>query len=104
MSGKGYVEGEWYIHKTEDGDAIGIARHFTTPRGGWQGIDICRLPVPTEKKTHEEIERNARIIVAAPKMLEALRAVDAMLSAPSTINQRSVAESVRAAIAKATQS
>jgi hypothetical protein len=58
-------------------------------------MPVCRLLWPTDLRTEDETEANARLIAAAPDLLEALQA---MLSVGQP---EGLAEKARAAIAKA---
>lgn len=86
------------------------ARH--TP-GPWQAIGTCVGNAKGERRfvvgitrtayaSQDEMRANARLIAAAPELLEALEAVDRMFSEPGKWNKISVRDCVRAAIAKAT--
>lgn len=70
-----------------------------------RGFDICHLPIQSSTEP-EETKANARLIAAAPELLEALRMAEATIERlterhglfSSTYGTRSV---IRAAIAKA---
>lgn len=77
-----------------------IAAQSLVVRDGY-GVEIA---VTSYKSHPQECEANAKLIAASPELLEALQAVDSMLSEPGKHNARSVLDKVRAAISKATQS
>lgn len=90
--------GQWYVYTGEDKDAIAVAEHGVGPNGGWVGIDIAKMPIPGKYKTQTDINKNARLIAAAPDLLEALEAAFEM-----HVSQHPKWEAIaRAAIAKAT--
>jgi hypothetical protein len=66
----------WYVYKDEDGDAIAVAEHGVGPNGGWQGKHIAKMPVPDKKRTRQEINDHASLIVRSVnshhKLVEAL--------------------------------
>lgn len=88
--------GQWYVYTGEDKDAIAVAEHGVGPNGGWVGIDIAKMPIPGKYKTQTDINKNARLIAAAPDLLEAAH------NALAAGLPDEVARSVRAAISRAT--
>lgn len=65
-------DGDWYVHVDEDGDAISIAMNGRGPNGGWAGIDLARLAMPSANKSRKFLNFAARKMAAAPELLEAL--------------------------------
>jgi hypothetical protein len=93
----GHTEGPWdwqYI-KPPHGRLVGRAGHLVLDHATYVGMWLAAYDDATD-------HANARLIAAAPCLLEALRWVDAMLSEPRKHNATTVQAQVRAAIAKAT--
>ncbi len=67
--------GDWYVYKDEDGDAVAIAEWTLNKRGNLYGSDLARMAVPNKRWTQEQINKKARLIAAAPELLEALQGV-----------------------------
>lgn len=64
-------------------------------------LPICELLWPTDYRSEDETQANARLIAAAPELLEALtRTLDALEKLDA--GETKVAKAARAAIAKAT--
>lgn len=65
---------------------------------GGEPLPVCQLLWPTDERTEEETFANARLIAAAPDLLEAL--VTLVEAEPGTMT-REMWDDARAAIAKA---
>ena len=84
-----HTPGPWAQAMYSPADVVtGEDKIIATARGGLNGI------------TRDEAVANARLIAAAPDLLEALKLADAMLSG-ANMNASVVEKKVRAAIAKA---
>ena len=100
MSETGHTKGPWSLFVGDDGKTIqvDIAPRPTGKRPCivfWTGFDACDLPI-------EEQIANARLIAAAPDLLEALRNVEAFFDGSENHNC-SVHREVKDALSKATQ-
>ena len=71
-------------------------------KSGYRTICIVPIDDSPEHEFNAEQEANARLIAAAPELLEALQAVLAYAPVPYCAITRTVDAQVRAAIAKAT--
>jgi hypothetical protein len=99
--------GPWTIEEYGDDDAPTLVIHKDSD------MRVCFMATPGEQAEPTEIEANARLIAAAPDMLEALRWVETRmlgrLPDHNTMTKQEIAEyddafdnKIRAAIAKAT--
>lgn len=98
-----YTPGPWELKIDKDGGNWTYRIQSTanqTPNG--YGMHICNANAMLEAKGEE----NARLIAAAPEMLEALKKalneIEASVETSFTISQQYVASVIRDAIAKAT--
>ena len=90
------VPGEWYVYTGEDGDAISVAMNGVGPQGGWTGISLARMSLPSKNASQEFLNAAAKKMSAAPELLAALKAVIAVA------DRKTVEfDAARAAIAKA---
>lgn len=89
-AGKGHTPGPWTVNPF----CAQVESASLTAEGGL--LPVARLLWPTDDRTEAETEANARLIAAAPEMLEALEAVAALL--PTKVCNR---HGITAAIAKA---
>lgn len=53
------IPGPYYVYIDENGDAIALAAHGKGPQGGWQGVNIASVDVPSKNKTREQINATA---------------------------------------------
>lgn len=58
-------EGQFYVYRDEDGNAVAIAMMSKGPNGGRMGIDYARMGVPYGKTTREDINNRAEFMAAA---------------------------------------
>ena len=64
---------------------------------------ICAMLWPTDKRSEEETQANARLVAAAPELLEALRNLVGLAEMRGSLHEyRAALDEARAAIAKAT--
>ena len=96
-----HTPGPWINdpHPTDE-----CSRIITAPRPNKIGLRYTMATV--EGFSRQEADTNARLIAAAPELLEGCEAALAYLVEPVSIypeNRRGAAEIIRAAIAKATQ-
>jgi len=102
-----HTPGPWDLYRDEDRNAIAVSKHGTGPNGGWVAWSLCRMPVPSKRLTWDEINANARLIAAAPELLEALVNCVSLVSLKfgNTDDGANAAQAqARAAISKATGS
>lgn len=111
--GEKHTPGPWYVYIGEDREAIAVQKFVEGDSGGTAGKSIARMPIPhnwghkNSRNTQEEIDANARLIAAAPDLLEALTHLLATMSVTDEEGLLEFAEPVakaRAAILKATSS
>lgn len=69
---------------------------------GVKNILIAQVCETDGNISNEEFEANARLIAAAPDLLEALKRIEFMCAAPPDFSDATMQEIARAAIAKAT--
>lgn len=62
---------------------------------------VAQVRIAADKLPDSNTDADSRLIAAAPDLLEALKLADAMLSG-ANMNEKTVEQKVRAAIAKAT--
>ena len=103
MSEGKHAPGPWHANLDGDGRECGYIRtDFGRERG--LGIAVARVVLRREWGP-TAYEANARLIAAAPELLEALREVeremDAVLAGTVTLDAETLANTARAAIAKA---
>lgn len=97
MSSK-HTPGPWGIEQTDDTNWIGFMR----PDGRKVELIVCTTSRDNffKPETQEQNDANARLIAAAPELLEALK--DAVCALDCCGKDYPAAEKARAAIAKAT--
>lgn len=61
----GIKEGQFYVYRDEDGNAVAIAMMAKGPNGGGMGVDYARMGVPYGKTTREDINNRAEFMVSA---------------------------------------
>lgn len=98
--------GPWFIDDQSDDYEMAIVGHPTWPctRNGKRGVwDVCKIETDTE-----DTKANARLIAAAPDLLEALKTLIAATDALADIANSGIADNAIdagcAAIKKALQS
>lgn len=95
-------EGQFYVYRDEDGNAVSIAMMSKGPNGGHMGVGYASMGIPYGKTTWEDINNraefmaaamnsfgNAKAVIAAKeaeiaKLRWALQAVEAYDSMPGT--------------------
>jgi hypothetical protein len=75
------TDGDWGAYVDEDNDAISIVSRVNGPSGGITGIDVARMPIPSETRTQKQINANARFLAGSKRTAEAAVALDAILDA-----------------------
>jgi len=94
-----HTPGPWHYRRGDEWSHSVVTHHGTLPDGSqncWTVADINKMREP-------EHEANARLIAAAPELLEALQACEARLThlAQNSVNVVAELKQARAAIAKA---
>lgn len=89
-----HTPGPWVIGRGADGFPIVHTAPDTDSPSGQGVAHVCK------RAMCQDHIANARLIAAAPDLLEALKAIDAWASNKSAHNERSIIAQVRAAIAK----
>lgn len=99
MAGEAHTPGPWRVN-------AGFARVEVPDRDA----PICELLWPTELRSEDETRANARLIAAAPDLLEAALNMKGLYDTPAERRRRSedpfyaeAIDGLRAAIARATQ-
>ena len=99
MTANKHTPGNWYTHRS------GFSTVYVEARIGGGMVQEIAACGPTEAGAEQQ-EANARLIAAAPELLEALVEMTALAAGPTggvTVQQkRDVVSKARAAIAKAT--
>jgi hypothetical protein len=97
MDKPGYTPGPWHVVPYGDGNALVIC---TEPDGNWR---ICFLATPGDSSgAWETIKADARLIAAAPQMVEALQDIlEYSGGAASALDDEYVMDRARAALSKA---
>lgn len=89
----GHTPGPWRIVPYGDGDALVIH----DARGDWR---VCFMATPGSTGCMEGIEANARLIAAAPDLLEACKAAEDFCAACPGEAANAIYRQLHAAIAK----
>jgi hypothetical protein len=99
MSAPKHTPGPWLIQQGDE-----WADGIVTLHGHNEDGTPMYWTVASYNRRRDEAEANARLIAAAPEMLETLKAMAEGCSVPADDVQRAIRDRARAAIAKATGS
>lgn len=108
MANTAHTPGPWAVHHIRA--YVVPSAHAARPIGAAEDDDcdlatyaqeICAMHWPDRHRTENEVLANARLIAAAPEMLEALRRAERYISDDQPDEEGSLLKAIRAAIAKA---